>query len=168
MIGAGKRQGIILSVMALVILYGIYNLIVASKVKPAEPDANLSAADLQSFISQTTATIGGKMPSAFDMYVASRAGSMWESNPFYRKGGAEDSSRSRSKEIAPRQSLFVYSGYIETGSRKVAVINDTEYVSGDPLADKEGFFVKKISPSSVVIEDRKEKTEFEVPLNEER
>jgi hypothetical protein len=48
----------------------------------------------------------------------------------------------------------------------VAVINNTEYVAGEPLVDKEGFFVKKISSSSVVIENRREKTEFEIPLSE--
>ncbi len=163
MIDAGKRQGIILSVMALVILYGLYNFIIASKVRLAAPDANMRAADLQSFITQTTATMGSEMPSPYDMYVASRAGSMWGSNPFYRKGGAGYGSLS--KGTASLQSLFEFSGYTERGSRKVAVINDNEYLVGDPL-DKEGFFVKKISPSSVLIENRKEKTEFEIPLSE--
>ncbi|MGD0283078.1 MAG: hypothetical protein ABSB95_12035, partial [Dissulfurispiraceae bacterium] len=120
MIDAGKRQAIIFSVMALVILYGLYNLIIASKVKPAEPNANMRAAELQSFISQTTATISSEMPSAFDMYVASRAGSVWGSNPFYRKGGAGDSSRSKNNVSLTPQSPFIYNGYIETGSRKVA------------------------------------------------
>ena len=164
MIDARKRQGIILSVMALVILYGLYNLIIASKVKLAEPNANMRAVELQSFIAQTTATIGSEIPSAYDMYIVSRAGGMWGNNPFYRKGRAEYSNRS--KDNASMQSLFVFDGYIETGSRRVAVINDNEYVAGDPILDKEGFFVKKISPSSVLIENRKEKTEFKIPLSE--
>ncbi len=154
--------------MAIVIVYGLYNLVIASKLKLAAPNATMRASELQSFVTQTTATIGSDMPSVFDIYVASRAGSTWERNPFYRKGGAEDNSRSRPKEKAPLQSLFVYSGYIETGTRKVAVINDTEYVAGDPLVDMKGLFVKRISPSSVLIENRKDKTEFEVPINEDR
>ncbi len=162
---AKKRQGIILSVMALVVIYGFYSLIIASRVKPA-PNSNMKAAELQSFITQTSATIGSEMPSAYDIYVASRAGSAWENNPFYRKGPTEDFRRSRSKDNPSMQSLFVYSGYIETGTRKVAVINDTEYMTGDPLVDKKGFFVKKITPSSVLIENRNEKTEFKVPLSE--
>ncbi len=152
--------------MVLVIIYGFYSLIMASRVKLAAPNSNMRAAELQSFVTQTTATIGSEMPSAYDIYVASRAGSPWESNPFYRKGWAENSGHSRSKDNTSLQSLFVYSGYIETGTRKVAVINDTEYMAGDPLVDKKGFFVKKISPSSVLIENRKEKTEFTVPLSE--
>ena len=164
MIDARKRQGIIFSVMTLVILYGLYNLIIGSKIKTAEPNATMRAADLQSFITQTTATMGSEMPSAFDMYVAGRAGSVWGGNPFYRKGAVENSSRTKDKDSL--QSLFIYAGYIETGSRKVAVINDTEYMVGDPLDDKEGFFVKKISPASVLIENRKDKTVFMVPLSE--
>ena len=162
MVASGKRQGIIFGVMALVILYGLYNLIIPSKVSMAAPDTNMRTVDLQSI----TATIGSEMPSAYDMYVASRAGSMWANNPFsriYRKGRAKNSSSS--KNNAALQPLFVFAGYLETGSRKVAVINDDEYMVGDPL-DKKGFFVKKISPSSVLIENRKEKTVFEIPLSE--
>ena len=163
MIDAKKRQNIILGVMALVVLYGLYSLMIASKAKLAAPDAKIRAAELQSFITRTSAAIGSEMPSPYDMYVASRAGGIWGRNPFYRKIVAKESSRSNEK--TSMQSLFIFVGYIETGSRKVAVINDAEYVVGDQL-DKEGFYVKKISPTSVLIEDRKEKTEFEVPLSE--
>jgi hypothetical protein len=150
--------------MAVVVLYGLYNLISASTVKPAAPEANMRAVELQSFITQMTATISSDTPSAYDRYVASRAVGMWGNNPFYRKGGAGDSIRS--KDNTSPQSFFVFEGYIETGSRKVAVINDNEYVVGDPLMDKEGFFVKRISPSNVLIENRIEKTEFKIPLSE--
>jgi hypothetical protein len=163
MTGARKRQSIILGVMALVVLYGLYDLIIASKVRLEAPDANIRAVELQSFITQTTATIGNDMPSAYDMYIASRAGSMWGNNPFYRKSWDDQSSRP--KDNVSMRSLFVFEGYIETGGRKVAVINDVEYMAGDPL-EKEGFFVKKISPSSVLIENRKEKREFKIPLSE--
>jgi len=160
MIDAKKRQGIIVGVLALVILFGLYNIIITSKVKLASPNAAQRASELQSFVTQTTATVGSEMPSAYDMYVASRAGSPWENNPFSRKGG-----ESVSRDLASMRSLFIYSGYIETGGRRVAVINDADYMAGEPL-EKEGFYLKKISPSSVLIENRREKTMFEIPISE--
>ncbi|HXW69774.1 MAG TPA: hypothetical protein VEJ88_09240 [Dissulfurispiraceae bacterium] len=159
MIDAKKRQGIIVGIMALVILYGLYTVI-ASKARLTSPNAANRATELQSFVTQTTATVGSEMPSAYDMYVASRAGSPWGNNPFYRKG-----ENIGSRDLGSMRSLFIYAGYIETGGRRVAVINDADYMAGEPL-EKEGFYLKKISPSSVLIENRRDKTMFEIPISE--
>jgi hypothetical protein len=157
-----KRQTIILLVLAIAVLYGLYDLTVASNGRHTAPTANMRPGGLQSFVAQTTMDIGKNAPSAYDIYVTNRAGRRWVRNPF--SGPASLVSRG-SKDNVDQQSLFIFNGYIETGSRAVAIINNSAYLVGDAL-DAEGYFVKKISPASVRIENRKEKTEFEVPVSE--
>jgi hypothetical protein len=45
---------------------------------------------------------------------------------------------------------LVYSGYIETPQRRVAIINGIEYVAGDQL-DQSVYTVRHIAPTQVVL-----------------
>lgn len=47
---------------------------------------------------------------------------------------------------------FVYAGYIQVGSRRLAIINGMEYDIGDPVADA-SLTVRGISSERVVLED---------------
>lgn len=153
-----KRQGIILIAAVLAVLYGLYNFIApGTGHKAAAPQRQ--AKELQLFVTQTTEEISRHLPLPFDTYIFSRAESKWERNPFSWKPGFGN------RGGAHEASLFTYTGFLELGSRRIAIINDMEYQSGDRL-EKEGFFVKKISPASVLIRNRIENTEFEIPLSE--
>lgn len=153
-----RRQGIILIAAALAVLYGLYNFIApGTGHKAAAPQ--MQAKELQLFVTQTTEEVTRHLPLPFDTYIFSRAESKWERNPFSWKAGFGN------KGGAQEASLFTYTGFLELGNRRIAIINDMEYQAGDHL-EKEGFFVRKISPASVVIKNRLENTEFEIPLAE--
>lgn len=153
-----KRQGIILFAVVLAVIYGLYNLIAPDPGHKTN-DPKLQTKELQLFVTQTTEEIGKALPLPFDTYILSRAESKWEHDPFSWKAGFGNSGGYQ------EASLFTYTGFLELGSRRLAIINDMEYQAGDRL-EKEGFFVKKISPASVVIRNRIENTEFEIPLSE--
>jgi hypothetical protein len=153
------RQRIVIGVMLLAVLYGLYDLTLGKRAKHASPDEKVRNAELQSFITQTTANIARDVPSAYNVYVASRAERGWGRNPFSGQAGL--AGIEKPKDAA----LFLYTGYVELAGRKVAIINNTECMVGDPL-NKEGFFVKMISPSRVVIENRIEDTEFDLSIKE--
>lgn len=154
-----KRQGIILIAVVLAVILGLYNFLIAPGKKNNAPDTLIRAKDLQLFVTQTTEEIGKALPLPFDTYVLNRAESKWDHDPFSWKAGFGN--RGGYQEA----SLFTYTGFLELGSRRLAIINDMEYQAGDRM-EKEGFFVKKISPASVVIRNRIENTEFEIPLSE--
>ena len=155
---AKLRQRIILGLVALTVLYGLYNL-ASSKLKISSPDLKARTAELQAFLQQTTVSTAKDTPSALDAYVVRRAVDEWSSNPF--SGQAGSNGLEKQKEAVH----FAYTGYVEMAGRRVAIINKLEYSLGDPL-DKEGYFVKDISPASVLIENTTDKTEFEVPIKE--
>lgn len=71
----------------------------------------------------------------------------WVSDPFFipsvRDGAAEE-------ELPPDSDLFVYGGFIEVGSLRIAIINGTERFLGDEL-EVPGYRVQSITPSTVVI-----------------
>ncbi|MCG6533402.1 MAG: hypothetical protein L7F78_01650 [Syntrophales bacterium LBB04] len=155
---AKLRQRIMLGLVSLAVLYGLYDL-TSSKMKRAAPDLKVKSAELQTFIQQTAESLARDKPSAFDKYVVSRAEGKWVRSPFSGQPGPSGTEKSKGA------ALFVFTGYVEIGSRKVVIINNAEYSVGDPL-DKEGYFVKMISPSSVLIENITDKTQFQVPIKE--
>lgn len=152
------RQRIMLGLVAFTVLYGLYTLI-SSKMKIATPDLKKRTEELQSFIQQESVGMTKDTPSALDLYVIRRAESGWSRNPF--SGQVGQAGIGKPKDAA----LFSYTGYVELAGHRVAVINNIEYPVGAPL-DKEGYFVKMISPASVLIENITDKTEFEVPIKE--
>lgn len=154
-----KRQGIILIAVVLAVIFGLYNFLIAPGKKHNAPDTQMQAKELQLFVAQTTEEVGRHLPLPFDTYIFSRAESKWEHNPFSWKAGFGN--RGGTQEV----SLFTYTGFLELGNRRIAIINDVEYQAGERL-EKEGFFVKKITPSSVLIKNKIENTEFEIPLFE--
>lgn len=65
-------------------------------------------------------------------------------------------------DMLPSNVSLVYSGYIETAQRRVAIINGIEYVEGDQL-DKSVFTVRHITPSQVTVGSPQQQV-FNVPL----
>nr|HPQ51529.1 hypothetical protein [Alphaproteobacteria bacterium] len=60
---------------------------------------------------------------------------------------------------------IIYSGYVDTGKSKLAVLNGIEYRIGEELKE-EGFVLKKIMSSKVVIFDKRAGNNLEIPLQE--
>ena len=156
-----KRQVIIVAAAVLFSLYGLFDLAGGPKKGRTVPDAMARAADLKAFIAQTAVRIAGARPSVFDSYVMRLAGSNWGRNPFSGEDWMPEEGKGKGGPAA--RPGFAYNGYVQKGNRSVAVINDREYRAGDQLEEK-GFFVKKISPAKVLIKNKGEGTEFEVPL----
>jgi len=153
---ATKRRNIIVGIALLAVIYGLYDL---TRPRPpkggAAQSGEKSSADLQAFVVQTAAESGVSVNSEFSAYVAARAESPWQRNPFFSSEGGAGASQGP---------IFSYRGFIQTGERGLAIINNAEYQKGEQL-EKEGYFVKEISPSRIIIENRRAKTEISVPLH---
>jgi len=154
--------------MAAVICYGVYDFIFSKPKKTDIVNPAVKSADLSAFVNEFTASIAKDLPNKFDMYIVSRAEAKWVGNPF--NDTKFYTSWKMTKEPAAQASavpkdVFTYTGYMEAGAKRIAIINGTEYGAGEAL-DIQGYAVKAIYPSRVVILNKREKRTINVLLQE--
>jgi hypothetical protein len=166
------RQIVILGIMLLAILYGAYELLSNGRKKPAAADPAKKTADLNAFISEMTTALAKDTPTAAEAHMIKRAEAAWARDPFYeRKTYAE---WSPAKEPAQPSGAsapgvpkvqFNYTGFVDGGGKRIAVVNGNEYGTGDAL-DVEGYVLKAITPSRISVYNRETRRTFEIPLQE--
>jgi len=149
-----KREVVIVAVMALVVFYGLYDFFYAASadrsksVKTIEvkvDELNKLAADVEEVLAATS--------DAKDAYIVTRAETDWLVDPFYL-----------ARAIAEQEIKFFFTGYIEMGKRKIAIINGFDYEVGDYLLERPGFQVRSIRQNEVVITDRRGITNIPIPF----
>lgn len=162
-----KKEIILLSLMLIVIIYGIYNFTGRSS-KP-DKGADKTPGDVKSLVANITAASAAGLSSELDSNIAARAETKWQNDPFYGKKlykGWASLNKSAEKAEAPEQKVyFNYTGYMELGNKKIAIINNAEYERGERL-ESERYILKSISRSNIVIEDKLGNKEFDIPLQE--
>lgn len=164
----GKRQMILLGVMAILILYAAFDFL-APKKKPSAPNMTQKTAELSAFVADLTAGLGKDSSKNLGALIFSRAEREWTRDPFldsraYKSWSQVKVTAKEAGAAAPKIE-FVYSGYIEVDRKRMAIINGMEYREGEGL-DTKGYVLKSVSPSSVVIENRGIGATVNVPLQE--
>lgn len=165
-----KRQMIILGIMGIVVLYAAVDFLTPKK-SPSTADRAQKTAELTTFVTDLTVNLGRDQTKNLNALIFSRAEKEWTQNPFLDAKSYKAWSAARApvkKEeggAAVPKSEFVYSGYIETGLKRMAIINGIEYAEGENL-DVKGYMLKSVSPSKVVIENRGIGATVNVPLLE--
>ncbi len=158
-----KQQVIILIVMVLSILYGAYTFF-PLLTKKIVRNITGKEEDLNTFITGLNTELSKSYPTITDSYIINRAETEWNRDPFSFRGVPKAVSiTGASGKKAVASGTFNYTGFVETGSRKMAIINGFEYGPGDSL-EKEGFIVEQIYPTRVVIRNEKKGTTMEVML----
>ena len=165
------RQIAILGVMVLVILYGAYDLLSAGRKKPAADPAKASA-NLSAFITEMTASVMKQSPSPVDAHMIKRAEAPWTKDPFYERKTYAEWAPAKEPAQGPGVSTsgapkaqFNYTGFVDGGGKRIAVINGNEYGTGDAL-DVEGYVLKAITPARISVYNRETRRTFEIPLQE--
>ncbi len=151
------REKIIVGIMCLTIVYGAYELIFSGGTRPgpSPSPARSSTGELKSFVAEITGKLSTEKVTADYQHMIRQAGTDWTKDPFIHSsaplkkrlsltGAAPKKSTNR---IAPK---YTYSGYIQLGETRLAIINGMEYAIGEQLPDKT-YFVKAISTKKVVI-----------------
>jgi hypothetical protein len=164
-----KRQMIILGIMAIAILYAAFDFL-APKPKKSGPDMAQKTAELNTFMTDLTAGLGKDTAKNLGALVFSRAEREWTRDPFLDrkayKSWTEVKAAPPKEAGAPVPKIeFIYSGYLEIGGRRMAIINGAEYREGETL-DIKGYALKSVSPTRAVIENQGLKTTLNVPLQE--
>ena len=151
--------------MLLAVVYGGYILFLSSpKQKSALNDGNEQKA-LKSFIikiAEKSATGLSKK----QVYVLQKAETKWERDPFIH---IEPKKMPEEKKESPQPVLAIkqmYTGFLEMGDKRLAIIDGMEYEAGDIL-EPGGYTIRSISPSRVVIALPGRKTEtMTLPMEE--
>lgn len=155
-----KNEKIIIVVMIVAILYGAYTVLTTmlpDSAKKSQSEPQGQSLDVEALTGTVASVLKDSKASMVDSYIIARAETEWEIDPFY----IGESSLEADKKIN-----FSYTGYIEYGRRRYAVINGLDYGTGDEL-EEGGFIVKSIRPDEVIIEDKGKLEKITIPFIEE-
>ena len=156
-----KREKIILTAMVVAILYGAYSFLFDSGPQKALRISSDRTVPLQQYVVEVITQLKQADTSANDAYLIEQAQGALKANPFYRETAAREEVDAlkaeeaaelerREKEAAIAASRFAYTGYIEMGSTRLAIVNGREFSEGETL-NAAGMTLKRISPNAVVI-----------------
>jgi len=167
----GTRQKIILGVMAIVILYAAVDFLIPPRKNPAI-DPKQKQEELNAFVTTLTATLGKDASKNLGPLIFSRAEREWPRDPFLDERShrswvhAKTAVKEKAKDvIAAPEIEFTYTGYLEVGGKRMAIVNGNEYNEGETL-DVEGYVLTNVSPAGVVIVNQATKAEQKVSLQE--
>jgi hypothetical protein len=158
-----KRQIIILVIAALFVLYAAYEYLISGpagkKVK-----AGTNSSEINTFVSDLQNDLIKDITAGVDAYIIGRAEANWQKNPFWERLSYKEWA-AREGAAGGSSSKIIYSGYIDSGKKKLAVINGLEYRVGEQL-EMEGYILKGITPSKVLIVNKNTGSEVEVSIQE--
>jgi hypothetical protein len=151
-------------IAALFILYAGYEYLIAGpaskKVKTSTESVNINTS-----ITGITKDLGKDKITDFDAYVIRRMEADWGKNPFWKKDLYKEWVNREGVAKGGVLAKIIYSGYVDSGRNKMAVINGLEYRIGEQL-ELEGYVLKQITPSRVLIFNKYTGNEEEIPLQE--
>jgi hypothetical protein len=162
-----KRQIIIIILTAIAALYGIYEFM-SGGLSPKTATTQKSDSSVKDgLMSNLTGDLMKDTLSGVDVYIISKAEADWQRNPFWEKTSYRDWANKDNvktgEEVAAAK--IIYSGYVDSGKKKMAVINGLEYSEGDKL-EISGYVLKKITAAKIVLSNKSEKIEKEIPIQE--
>ena len=175
-----KREKIIVGVMVFSILFAlVYFLSPAITWQGAKPDEQYTGSE--KIIQEIAAELKKVASSPNENYVIARAEAAWAKDPFYKKvlpvAATPWTSAGRSPAAAARTVAakagpggaqdIVYSGFVDMGEKKLAVINGNTYQVGEKLDFGGAFYLKSVEPSQAVIADRQNQRNIVIKLKDE-
>jgi len=165
-----KRQIVILAVMLLAVLYAGYDFLSKGRKSATSVDTGKKVEELGVLFKDITATLTKDTPAPAADYMIKQAETPWLRDPFYEKIEAREASVTR--EMAQESALaavngkILYTGYLDTGRKKIAIINGNEHVAGDTL-DVGGYVLKNIDPARITLYNKATNLTIEIPLQDE-
>jgi hypothetical protein len=160
-----KRQIIIFLIMGLVVLYGAYEYLIAAPARKSATITKNDPAEIKTFVSGLTSDLMKDSLTGVDAYIIGRAETDWKRNPFIEKNYYKEWAAREGAGASGASAKIIYSGYVDSGKKKLAVINGFEYAVGESL-EIPGYVLKNITSLKVVISNRNTGSELEIPIQE--
>jgi hypothetical protein len=161
-----NREKIIVGVMVLTVGYGAIELLLPrNKAAGSLPAA--AAEGVNAFIAKVADTIKSAASDSSALIVQ-KAEAAWKQDPFLeiRKPQPPRPDQTGTQDRGRLPGNLVYSGFIEIGAKRMAIINGMEYEAGDTV-NPGGFTVKSVLPTKVLIgSPQRDGAPIELPLKD--
>ncbi len=156
--------------MIIAVLFGGYSFFFTSPSKTDIEEKGKGLEALNKFIIDVVENLKKKDLSEADNYIIKQALAEWKKEPFvkpqlYVKLEEEEDSDQEEEVITAQELNLIYSGYLEAVDKQLAIINGMEYEVGEMLG-QEGYFIKSIFPTRVVIGIMGSKNDIILPIEE--
>ena len=171
-----KREIILVFAALIAIIYAVHSLTTSSSSNQSTNNTNIKKTGAVKFIANLSETLEKNTLDKTDIYIIARAEAKWEKDPFLKKELIKKSEIIKKpepveeipKKPEPVEEIirFRYSGYVEMGDRRLAIINDVEYGTNDEL-EVTGYIVETIEPLRVIISDIERQRKIIVPIEQE-
>ena len=165
-----KRQIVILAVMLLAVLYAGYDFLSKGRKSATSVDTGKKVEELGVLVKDITTILTKDAPPPAAAHMIKQAEAPWPRDPFYEKIEAREVSVTRemaqASALAAVKGKILYTGYLDTGRKKIAIINGNEYVSGNAI-DVEGYVLKSIDPTRITLYNKATNLTIEIPLQDE-
>jgi hypothetical protein len=159
-----KREKIIVFLMVISLVYGFYVFFLAGPPKKQLAASTTTKIDsLRQFIEQISKLTKDSL-SDIDSYIIQNISAKWTKDPLLNTR-KDNKYFSAGREIPEILKEITYNGFLQMGNRQLAIINGTEYETGEEL-EKGGFTVGTIYPNRVIIVLRGGKVKHSIPLEE--
>jgi hypothetical protein len=155
-----KREKIIIGVMVFSILFALVYFLTPT-LTGREEKAGDQYSGSEKIIQEIGTELKKVAASPNENYIIARAEAAWAKDPFYRK-----IQPAPVKAAAGAQEI-VYSGFVDMGEKKLAVVNGSTYQVGDKLDFGGSFYLKSVEPSRVVIVDKQNQRNIVIKLKDE-
>jgi len=153
-----RREIAVVAVMLIVVLYGLHEIFVSSASKSIGAEIRRHGIQIDALIAEASKILGNRGTDPVYAAIVAGVETDWERDPFY----AEETPVVSTSNLGS----LAYTGYLEMGTREVAIIDGVSYEAGDEL-EAGGYVVKRIRPSAVVIKEKGTGKKITVPLREE-
>jgi hypothetical protein len=155
-----KREKIIIGVMVFSILFAlVYFLTPAITGQGEKPGDQYTGSE--KIIQEIATELKKVAASPNENYIIAKAEAAWTKDPFYKK---VQPAPIKGPTGAPD---IVYSGFVDMGQKKFAVINGSTYQVGDKLDFGSSFYLRSVEPSRVVIVDKQNQRNVVIKLRDE-
>lgn len=161
-----KREKIILVLMGIAVLYGAFEYLWPSGQNAGPEQSRKSTEELNTYVAGIAASLPQASASKTDKYAIASAAAQWTQDPFLQVRVPEKQDTMQSEETIPAGEINLrYTGYIEMGSTRLAIINDREYSPGEEL-ELSGYVLLDVDASSVRIGRKGSNQTVVIPLEE--
>jgi hypothetical protein len=164
-----KREKVLLALMIIALGYGAFELFVRPAASPPDAPAVSVNVDEATNLSQTLSkSLAEAELRMEEKHILEKAAAPWAADPFYdwphpRAAEATDTKPALALEQIGK--TIIYSGYLEMGRTRIAVINGLEYRVGETLVDG-SFVVERITPASVTLKAAQSQQQIVIPYED--
>ncbi len=145
------REKIIVGLMIVAVIYGAYTLFLAGprEIASIKVSGDSKLEELNKFITKVADRTKNGL-SAKQAYMLEKAEKPWRQDPLIQIAPKMSQEEQTARQPLVLNTKFLYTGFLQMGDRRLAIINDLEYEIGDKL-EPGGLILRNIHPNHVVV-----------------